>query len=159
MAERDFEELLELFNKHRVRYCIIGAYAVAFHARPRYTKDMDMLVEPLLENGQKIVSALKEFGFGELRLTPEDFVEPGRVVQLGYEPVRVDLLTSIAGFTFEQVWKHRVLGEYGKVRTSFMGREELIRNKELSARHQDQADVETLRPKRSPGSRSRRPKK
>jgi hypothetical protein len=157
MVERDFVELLGLFNKHRVRYCIIGAYAVAFHARPRYTKDLDILVGPSIENGQKIVSALKEFGFGELRLTPEDFAEPGRVVQLGYEPVRVDLLTSIAGFTFEQVWKHRVVGEYGKVRASFMGREELIRNKELSARHQDQADVETLRPRRSPRIRRRKP--
>lgn len=148
MAERDFEELLELFNKYRVHYCVIGAYAVAFHVRPRYTKDMDLLVEPSLENGRKIVGALKEFGFGSLRLQPGDFAKPGRVVQLGYEPVRVDLLTSIVGCTFEQVWKHRVRGKYGKQQTFFIGRDELIRNKQLSGRHQDQADIETLRPKR-----------
>ena len=157
MAERDFEELLELFNRHRVRYCIVGAYAVAFHARPRYTKDMDILVEPSVENGQHIVTALREFGFGELKLTPEDFVQPGRFVQLGYEPVRVDLLTSIEGFTFEQVWKHRALGRYGKVRTSFIGQHELIRNKELSARLQDQADVEMIRSRRSPRIGKRKP--
>ena len=146
MAERDFEELLELFNKHRVRYCVVGAFAVAFHVRPRYTKDMDLLVEPSLKNGQKIVHALREFGFGQVQLTPEDFVQPGRFVQLGYEPVRVDLLTSIEGCTFEQVWKHRALGRYGKVRTSFIGQRELIRNKELAGRRQDHADLETLRP-------------
>ena len=157
MAERDFEELLRLFNKHRVRYCVVGAYAVAFHVRPRYTKDMDLLVEPSRENGKKIVSALRAFGFGELRLAPEDFVQPGRFVQLGYEPVRVDLLTSIEGFTFEHVWTHRARGRYGKVRTSFIGQQDLIRTKELSGRPQDRVDVETLRPKRSLGVR-RKPK-
>ncbi len=151
MAERDFEELLGLFNRYRVRYCIVGAYAVAFHARPRYTKDMDILVEPSLENGHKIVAALKEFGFGGLKLKPEDFVQPGRFVQLGYEPLRIDLLTSIKGFTFAQVWKHRARGKYGRARASFIGRDELIRNKALSGRRQDQADVEKLRPHRSRG--------
>ena len=146
MAERDFEELLRLFNKHRVRYCIVGAYAVAFHARPRYTKDMDILVEPSLENGRKIIEALKVFGFGQLKLTARDFIHPERFVQLGYEPVRVDLLTSLGGFTFEQIWRHRAMGHYGRVRTSFIGRDELIRNKELSGRRQDQADLEKLRP-------------
>lgn len=144
MAERDFEELLGLFNKHRVRYCIIGGYAVAFHARPRYTKDMDILVGPFAENGQNIVTALREFGFGSLKLQPKDFARPGRIVQLGYEPLRVDLLTSIAGCTFEHVWKHRVRGSYGNQRTWFIGRGELIRNKKRSGRRQDQADVETL---------------
>jgi len=131
---------------------------VAFHARPRYTKDLDMLVEPSLENGHNIVRALKAFGFGGLKLTSEDFVRPGRCVQLGYEPLRVDLLTSIEGFTFEQVWKHRALGRYGKVRAIFIGRNELIRNKKLSGRRQDHADVERLRPSRRRGIRSGRSK-
>ena len=148
MAEKDFAELLQSFNKRRVRYCIVGAYAVAFHARPRYTKDLDILVDPSIENGRKIIAALKDFGFGELQLTPDDFMQPGRWIQLGYEPLRVDLLTSIEGFTFEQVWRHRALGRYGKVRTSFIGRDELVRNKELSGRLQDQADLERLRPSR-----------
>ena len=155
MAERDFVELLRLFNRHRVRYCIVGAYAVAFHVRPRYTKDMDLLVEPSIENGRKVVAALKEFGFGSLKLNPEDFVQPGRFVQLGYEPVRVDLLTSLEGFTFDQVWRHRVSGSYGKVRAPFIGYEELVRNKQLSGRRQDQADLELLR-KRKRARRSQR---
>lgn len=132
---------------------------MAFHARPRYTKDMDILVEPALENGQRIVAALREFGFGGLKLTPKDFLQPGRFVQLGYEPLRVDLLTSIEGFTFAQVWKRRAPGAYGRVRTSFIGREELIRNKELSGRRQDQVDLEQLRPKQPRGVQKRKRQK
>lgn len=152
MAERDFEELLRLFNKHRVRSCIVGAYAVAFHDRPRYTKDMDILVEPSVKNGERIVAALKEFGFGSLKLTAEDFARTGRFIQLGYEPVRVDLITSLVGFTFEQAWQHREMGHYGKTRATFIGRNELIRNKELSGRRQDQVDLDRLRPKRPRGN-------
>jgi len=137
-----------LFNKHRVRYCIVGAYAVAFHARPRYTKDMDIWVEPSIENGRKIVAALNVFGFGGLKLTPEDFVRPGRFIQLGYEPVRVDLITEIGGVTFKEAWQHRERGRYGKARATFIGRSDLIRNKEHSGRPQDQADLEQLRPLR-----------
>lgn len=156
MAEQDFEELLESFNKHGVRYCIVGAYAVAFHVRPRYTKDMDILVEPSLENGRKIVEALATFGVGSLRLQPEDFAKPDKVIQIGYEPLRVDLLTSIGHCTFEQAWKHRVRGKYGNQPTAFIGRTELIRNKASTGRRQDQADVETLRAKRSSSQRRKR---
>jgi len=121
---------------------------LAFHARPRYTKDLDIFVEPSLKNGERIIEALRAFGFGGLKLTAEDFIQPGRFIQLGYEPVRVDLLTSLEGFTFEQVWRHRALGQYGNVRVTFIGREELIRNKTLVGRRQDQADLERLRPSR-----------
>ncbi len=133
-----------------MRYCIVGAYAVAFHVRPRYTKDMDLLVEPSSENGRKIVAALKEFGFGALKLTPDDFVSLDRFIQLGYEPVRVDLITSVTGCTFEQIWRHRVRGRYGRTRTWFIGKGELIRNKQVTARPIDQADVDVLLSKKSP---------
>ena len=148
MAERDFEELLRLFNKHRVHYCIVGAYALAFHVRPRYTKDLDIFVKSSVENGQKIINALAAFGFGSLKLTPEDFAEPDRCIQLGREPLRADLLTSIEGVTFDEAWRHRERGQYGKVRTSFIGRSELIRNKEHADRPQDRVDLDLLRPRR-----------
>jgi len=98
-VEKDYEELLKLFNKHRVKYCIIGAYAVAFYAKPRYTKDMDILVEPSIKNGQKIVNALNEFGFKSLNLSEKDFSLRGKIIQLGYEPVRVDIITSRIGIS------------------------------------------------------------
>jgi hypothetical protein len=73
-AEKDFEELFALFNKHRVRYCIVGSYAVAFHARPRYTKDIDILIEASPKNSRSVVRALNEFGFKSLRLSDKDFL-------------------------------------------------------------------------------------
>ncbi len=85
-TEKDYEEFLELLNKHKVRYCIIGSYALSFHARPRYTKDIDILVEASPENAKKILTVLDKFGFGSLNLRIEDFSEKGNIIQLGYEP-------------------------------------------------------------------------
>lgn len=146
--EPDYEELLKLFNKHRVKYCVVGAFAVAFYARPRYTKDMDILVEANLENGRRINKALKDFGFGSLKLSPEDFTKTKQIIQLGYEPVRIDLLTSIEGNSFEDVWKHKKHGIYGKTKVFFIGPDELIKNKKALNRKQDQADIELLRKKK-----------
>lgn len=147
--EKDFEELLQLFNKHRVKYCIVGAYAVAFHAVPRYTKDIDLLVEPNEENGKRIVGALADFGFGKLDISPADFTVPGRFIQLGYEPVRIDLSTSISGVTFDQVWKNRVRSTIGTHKVQYIGLKELIQNKKASGRKQDLADLELLQRARS----------
>ncbi len=143
-VEKDYEDLLKLFNKHKVKYCIIGAFAVAFYARPRYTKDMDILIEANIENGEKIVNALNEFGFESLGLKPEDFSQTGKIIQLGYEPVRVDILTSIPGCTFEEVWKNKKFGQYGRQRVKFIGLKELIKNKKASRRKQDKADLDIL---------------
>ncbi len=155
-VEKDYEELLQLFNKHRVRYCIVGAYAVAFHAVPRYTKDIDLFVEPSEKNAERIIQALEEFGFGSLKLTPSDFDRPGRIIQLGYEPVRVDLVTSIGGCTFKQVWKNRVKGIYGSQRVHLIGSNELIRSKRAAGRPQDKADLELLHPKSKRNQRGTR---
>ena len=144
-VEEDFKELLRFFNKHDVRYCVIGAFAVGFHAIPRYTKDLDILVEPTRENGEKICRALEDFGFGSLNISPRDFARKGKFIQLGYEPVRVDLITSIAGVSFDRVWKNRKRGLYGDEPTFFIGLEELIKSKEAARRKQDLADLEILR--------------
>ena len=144
--EKDFEELLELLNKNKVKYCIIGAYAVAFHAKPRYTKDMDILVEPDVKNAQKIVRALNEFGFESLGLTEEDFTQKGTIIQLGYEPVRVDIITSIDGCDFVEVWKNKKSGMYGGEKVFFIGKNELIKNKRISNRKQDKMDLDILLP-------------
>ena len=82
-VEKDYEDLLKLLNKNKVKYCIIGAYAVAFYSRPRYTKDMDILIEPEVKNAEKIVNALNEFGFKNCGLEVKDFTEKGRIIQLG----------------------------------------------------------------------------
>jgi len=143
-VEKDYEELLKLLNKNKVKYCIVGAYAVAFHAKPRYTKDMDIFIEPSEENGKRILKALNEFGFKELDLKEEDFTQKGIVIQLGYEPLRVDIVTSIEGCTFEEVWENKVEGHYGNEKVYFIGLNELIKNKKKSKRKQDKVDLEIL---------------
>jgi len=143
-AEKDFEELFALFNKHRVRYCIVGSFAVAFYARPRYTKDIDVLIEPSRENSRKVVRALNAFGFKNLNLSEKDFRIRKRIIQLGYEPLRVDLLTGLEGSAFSRVWMNRNRGFFGKARVYFVGLNDLIRLKRRSNRLQDRADLELL---------------
>ena len=143
-TEKDYEEFLELLNKHNVRYCVVGAFALAFHARPRYTKDMDILVEPTTDNAERLLIALDEFGFGSLNLAVEDFSTQGNIIQLGYEPVRIDIISSIKGLEFSDIWESRVQGPYGKQTVNFIDRQNLIRSKKLSKRAQDKADLELL---------------
>ena len=143
-AEKDFEDLLKLFNKHRVRYCIIGAYAVAFYGKPRYTKDIDILAEPDIKNGERIVKALNEFGFKSCKLSIKDFSKKGRIIQLGYEPVRIDIITSIPGINFNKIWKNRKRGAYGNIKIFFIGLKDLIKIKKNSKRKQDQVDLDFL---------------
>ena len=143
-VEKDYEELLRLLNKSKVKYCIVGSYAVAFYARPRYTKDMDIFVEPTAENGKRIIKALSEFGFQGLNLKEDDFSQKGMIVQLGYEPIRIDILTSIEGCSFEEVWEGRKKATYGKEKVFIIGIEELVKNKKSSQRKRDMADLEVL---------------
>jgi hypothetical protein len=147
-VSKDFEELFECLNARGVRALIVGAHAVAFHAKPRFTKDIDILVEPSRDNAERLLEALADFGFGEAGLTVEDFNAPGRVVQLGYAPNRVDLLTAIDGVDFDSAWRGRVAGRYGAVAVSYLGRAELIRNKSAAGRPQDQLDLALLEPPR-----------
>lgn len=143
-AQQDFKELLELFNATRVEYVIVGAYALAFHGVPRNTGDMDVFVRSTPENAARILDALRAFGFASLDLSVGDFTEPDRVVQLGVPPVRVDLLTSLTGVDWDEVFSGRANGAYQGVPVAFIGREELVRNKRATGRTRDLADLEAL---------------
>ena len=145
---RDFEELFACFARHDVKAVIVGAHAVAFHAKPRYTKDLDVLIEPTPENAVRVLASLEEFGFGGLGLTADDFSAPGKIVQLGFAPNRIDLSTSIDGVTFAEVWRHAVPGTLGSEAALFIGLDELIRNKRAAARPQDLADLSWLEAKK-----------
>lgn len=140
----DFRELLALLKKHDVEYAIIGRYALAFHGVPRYTGDMGVLVATGSENASRVVAALDEFGFGELGLSASDFEEPGDFVRLGYPPVRVDILTSISGVSWEEVDANVVHGRYGDVSARFIGREQFIANKLAAGRPKDLADIDAI---------------
>lgn len=143
-GNRDFADLFEALNGHGVRALVVGAYAFAFYVKPRYTKDIDLFVDTASENVRRLLAAIGDFGFGALDLTAADFA-PGRVVQLGTEPRRVDLITRIDGVTFEEAWATRVAGKYAGVDVFYIGREALIRNKTASGRPQDLADLAALR--------------
>ena len=143
-AQQDFKQLLELFNGHKIEYIIVGAYALAYHGVPRFTGDIDIFVRPSLENARRILSALTDFGFGSLNLKIEDFQNPDSVVQLGVPPVRIDIITSITGVTWEEADKGRADGLYGDIPVFFLGREQYITNKRAMGRKKDLADLESL---------------
>ena len=121
---RDFCELLECFNAHGVDAIIVGAYALALHGAPRMTGDLDLLVEPSPGNAGRLMDALTAFGFGGVGLAATDFQQPDVVIQLGVPPVRVDLLTSISGVTWEEARRGCVAGEFGSVPARYLGRAE-----------------------------------
>ena len=102
---RDFKELLELLNEQKVKYVIVGGYAVAFHGAPRYTGDIDILVKADKLNAARILNALKEFGFAGLKLTESDFEKPDMTIQFGVAPVRVDIITSISGVSWQKAFQ------------------------------------------------------
>ncbi len=140
----DFRDLLELFNKNSVEYVIVGGYALAFHGAPRYTGDLDILVNIGGDNPHKIMQTLKEFGFGAIGLSIRDFSEPGKVIQLGYPPVRIDIVTSISGVSWKEAFQDRVEGTYGGTPIYFIGRKQLVANKRTVGRQRDLADLEAL---------------
>lgn len=142
--QKDFRELLELFNKHKVEYLIVGSYALAHYGAPRYTGDIDLYVKPEKNNAERILSALADFGFGSLQLAVEDFCVTGRVIQLGNPPLRIDMITSISGVTWDETWKGRVRGNYGDLPVFFIGQAEYIKNKKASGRKKDIADLEAI---------------
>ena len=143
-AQQDFKELLELFNGHKVKCMIVGAYALAYHGAPRFTGDIDIFVKPSLENAQKILLALADFGFGSLNLTIEDFQIHDSEVQLGVPPVRIDIIISITGVTWEEADRGKLSGLYGDIPVHFLGREQYIANKRAIGRKKDLADLESL---------------
>lgn len=143
-VQRDFKELLALFNAHEVDYLIVGAYALAFHGSPRYTGDMDILVRPDRQNAMRILSALDEYGFGSLGLKTEDFSLPDKIVQLGVVPVRVDIITSVTGLSWEEAAASRQNGNYGDVAVNYLGKSAFIRNKRALGRKKDLADLEAI---------------
>lgn len=142
--QKDFKELLELFNAHKVEYLIVGGYALAFHGAPRFTGDIDLLVKPDSENAKHILAALAEFGFGSLELSEADFTASQHVVQLGVPPVRIDIMTSITGILWEKATAGKVPGSYGQTSVHFIGKEDLIANKKALGRKKDLADLEAL---------------
>jgi len=162
-ASPDFEDLLRLLRKHEVRYLVIGGLAFIYHARPRYTKDMDLWIDPSPANVRRANAALAEFGSPYLLLVDE----PEEILQLGLPPNRIDLLRTVKGPSFGQAWRRRITGKYGRADVNWLDLESLIDVKSRidDPRHRrDVRDLEAVRalkqrtsePAATPGARAPR---
>jgi hypothetical protein len=140
----DLREFLELLNARGVDYVVVGAHSLAFHSRPRYTGDLDVLVRPSKSNAAALVTLLREFGFAGSKFTPVDFAEGDQVIQLGRAPNRIDLLTSLTGVTNADAFAGKVAADLDGVPVFILGKKELIQNKRAVGRPQDLADLAEL---------------
>ena len=145
IESKDFEELFGLLNAHDVRYLVVGGYAVAAHARPRFTDDLDLFVPNGEEDSIRLCTALAEFGFGPPEVVPALFQVKDRIVQIGLPPFRVDFLTTIPGIDFEISWGRRYTKSYGPHPAHFVCREDLIASKIAADRPKDREDLRVLR--------------
>lgn len=140
----DLNALLRSFHDHHVEYIVVGAHALAYHGVPRFTGDLDLLVQPTADNAQRILAALESFGFGGLGLTTDDFTQPDTVIQLGNPPARVDILTAISGVDWETAATGATPGTIADLPVRYLGKNELIVNKRATGRIKDLADIEAL---------------
>ena len=141
---KDLNEFIGLLNSHKVEFILVGAHALAWHGLPRYTKDIDFLVNPQPANSERLMQALDVFGFGSVGLNAADFQSKDQIVQLGREPNRIDLLTGISGVEWTEAWNSKVQGQIGEVPVYVLGREAYLKNKRASGRPQDIADASRL---------------
>jgi predicted nucleotidyltransferase len=140
----DYRDLLRSLNAAGVRYLVVGAYAVMIHTEPRYTKDLDVWVEPEATNAQALLLALAQFGTPVKELTAGDFTQPDTFYQIGMDPARIDIHTSIRGLEFTAAWERRMTVDFDGELCPMLGREDTIAAKRAAGRPQDRIDVQTL---------------
>lgn len=142
--QTDLREFIVLLNSHSVEYILVGGHAVAFHGYPRFTGDIDFLIRTTRPNARRVLDVLAAFGFGGLGISERDLLEPGRIVQLGQPPNRIDILTSISGVDFDSAWRTRVQTTIDDQPVPLIGWSELLQNKRAAGRKKDLADLEKL---------------
>ena len=140
----DFKEFLKLLNAHQIKYLLIGGYAVGYHGYPRATADMDIWIAMNPENAEKVVAALKQFGFNIPDLSVEMFLKLNQIIRMGLPPVRIEILTSISGVSFEECYPERVVDELDGVEVNLISLRHLKINKKAFGRHKDLDDLENL---------------
>jgi hypothetical protein len=140
---QDFSEFVVALNHNKVDYVIVGSFALAFHGCPRATGDIDFWIRPTAENASRLLKALSDFGFGELEIAEDDILSD-KIIQLGYPPVRIDLISVLEGLGSDDIWGTREKGEFGEHQVFYLGRKAFIKNKRAVGRHKDLADLESL---------------
>ncbi len=141
---KDFAEFVTLLEKHQVEYLVVGGYAVGYWGHVRFTGDLDIWLKPSDQNTVKILNAINDFGFASLGLQAKDFTTIGNIVQLGYPPLRIDLLNDIDGVSFDECYAHKVIEQFDGFIYKFISYDDLIKNKKSSGRNKDLDDVENL---------------
>jgi predicted nucleotidyltransferase len=157
--DENFKEFIALLNSHKVKYLLVGGFAVGLHGYPRHTGDLDIWVRPDLNNGIKILAVLKQFGFGSLGLTTESFVKPDIIHQFGYAPLRIDVLTGVSGLTFDECFARKQKMRLGGINVNVVHLNDLKQNKLSSGRPEDLYDVKKLEQVESNGKKTSKRKK
>jgi predicted nucleotidyltransferase len=142
---QDFEDFVKLLNKHQVDYMIVGGYALAFHGKPRHTGDLDIWINCSEANAEKLVMAIQEFGLASLGLSKSDFMKEGYVTQIGYPPLRIDILNTIDGVTFDSAFPNKLLVDVNGLEVKYIGLNDFIVNKTACGRSQDIADLREIK--------------
>lgn len=142
---QDFEDFIKLLHKNEVDYLVVGGYALAFHGKPRHTGDLDIWINNSEANSEKLVLAIADFGLSSLGLTKSDFMQEGYVTQIGYPPLRIDLLNTIDGVNFEDAFPNRLFVDVNGFNVNYIGLKEFIKNKTASGRSQDIADLKEIK--------------
>lgn len=140
----DFKEFIGLLNEKGVEYLVVGGYAVAHHGYPRYTGDIDIWFKASHDNVMKLKETLQAFGFGSLDIKEDDLLSPKKVIQLGYPPLRIDLMNFIDGVDFEGSYQRKVIGNNLGLPISYISLQDLKKNKQATNRYKDLDDLEHL---------------
>jgi len=156
---QDFEDFVRLLNKHNVEYMVVGGYAMAFHGKPRYTGDLDIWIRISESNAVKLIDVISDFGMGSLGFEKADFLQPGYVSQIGYPPLRIDILNTIDGVTFDEAYQNKLTIEEGDLKIAYIGLDDLLANKLTAGRKRDVDDVKEIkkiRPQQTQKSKKKR---
>ncbi len=140
----DFREFLKSLNEHKVKYLLIGGYAVGYHGYPRATNDIDIWIENSEENANRIVNAVKEFGFTDTKLTPDIFKIKKNIIRMGRIPMRIEVLIDISGVEFAKCYKNKIAAEIDGIKVDIISLTDLKINKKATGRHKDLADLDYL---------------
>ena len=144
-ANPDFRDLFRIFNDHHVEYLVVGAYAVIYYTIPRYTKDLDIWINPIPQNAHNLWLALKDFGAPLIDVSENDFTDRDMIYQIGIEPNRIDIIMGIHGLDFHKAWENHVESTFDDVPICIISRRNLIESKIAANRPQDLIDVENLK--------------
>lgn len=145
MLNRDYREILQIFIEEKVKFIVVGAYALGVHGMPRATGDIDIFVKADAENSQRIYDSLIRFGAPASELSPFDFNEDEIIFQIGVAPRRIDIITSIDGVTFDEAYEDCVTAEVEGLNIPVLSVDALIKNKEATGREKDILDVRILK--------------